>query len=313
MNHKIENLIKLADLFDAGGEVEAANEIDEMLQKMAMGPEEMKEELERLKQESAEGLSTPMPGMVDEEEQAKWDEEETSKMMADFESAVDEAENMLIRGNQAHIQLHVTGEVARATQALRAMSEYIKGQLRMQREDVADDPLTPVFATLSEIADGLDKNGATEEANKIDEFLEKYGEKYCATDVEWQEEKDDNDKAKRYDEKFHHEQLVKEPKGLHAQGPNEHHVKEYEVGNVPLQGRHCPDHIGTMLGRIGENTYICPLDNATYNWEAGFTDAQGKQHPGSSVSNQTGSATNYFATPSRIFDHGRDEVLNRIN
>jgi hypothetical protein len=151
----LEQLIKLADLLDSRGEHDAASEIDKLIKAGGPFDEPTDPNIERPKwvgEEEPTAVTGPPTMMedepteqdwpIDEEEQARWDEEETEKMMNEFDAAVNEAKNMLERGVGSHIQLHAGREVRDATEALKKMSAYIKDQLRMQREgDMADDTL----------------------------------------------------------------------------------------------------------------------------------------------------------------------------
>ena len=64
-------------------------------------------------------------------------------------------------------------------------------------------------------------------------------------------------------------------------------VKRFRPLESPLSTRHCPDHPGVSIMRVGENTYQCPLDKKIYPFEAGYTTMKGNVVPGSSVQNQT--------------------------
>lgn len=54
-----------------------------------------------------------------------------------------------------------------------------------------------------------------------------------------------------------------------------------------LSTRTCPDHPGAQLGRTGEHSWQCELDKKTYNYQTGFTMANGIKVPGGDVANQT--------------------------
>lgn len=64
-------------------------------------------------------------------------------------------------------------------------------------------------------------------------------------------------------------------------------IKNYRPMEASLSTRTCPDHPGTSVIHIGEDTYQCSLDKAIYNYQAGFTTMNGNKIPGGSVSNQT--------------------------
>lgn len=64
-------------------------------------------------------------------------------------------------------------------------------------------------------------------------------------------------------------------------------TKTYAVLEAPLNTRYCPDHAGTPIARLGESLWQCELDKKMYNFETGYTLANGNKVPGTSVSNQT--------------------------
>lgn len=64
-------------------------------------------------------------------------------------------------------------------------------------------------------------------------------------------------------------------------------TKHYKILEHELNSRYCPDHSGTMLGRVEENVYQCPLDGKTFNFAQGYTLENGDKVPGGSVTEQT--------------------------
>ena len=64
-------------------------------------------------------------------------------------------------------------------------------------------------------------------------------------------------------------------------------IKEYRPLETNLSTRYCPDHAGTSVIRIADDTYQCPLDKAIYNYREGFTTMRGNKVPGTDVQNQT--------------------------
>lgn len=167
------------------------------------------------------------------------------------------------------------------------------------------------FKKLADLADRLDKVGAVEEANLIDNFIKKQAEDFLDYKGEG-----DTEQSKRYDSKYHHSLQIREPKTkqerIDREGREKHHVNtQQHVDTGHLSTRYCPEHVGVQIGRVGENTYQCPLDGQVYNWETGWTDYDGNEHPGSSVAAQTPDSSGY-AVPHRIFD-SRENIINRIN
>lgn len=270
---QIDSLVTLADKFDSAGEHEKANQIDELLQKMAI-----ELDLPEYRPEKDPGT----PSWISKD---KWDKMKEVHELGDmFKKFVDdptmEKHNSLIEGI-AKFMKHTKEEGVIASQ-------------QVEIEKTSQSSVSDVFEKLAGIADKLDSVGATEEASLIDEFIEKQAKG---------KEKD----KEPYDTKQHHSEQVREPKkpGKETKdrdGRKEHHVETYkDTGAAALSTRYCPEHVGVMLGRIGENTYQCALDGQVYNWETGWTDYDGKKHPGGSVAGQTPSATEY-AIPHRIFD-----------
>jgi len=169
-----------------------------------------------------------------------------------------------------------------------------------------------VFEKLASIADKLDSIGATEEANLVDTFIQKHADDV----IEYKGEDEKSEQSKRYDSKHHHSLQVREPKKeqerVDREGRKDHHVHTYQKTEAgALSTRYCPEHVGVMMGRVGESTFQCPLDGQTYNWETGWTDYDGNEHPGGSVAAQTPDSTGY-AIPHRIFD-SRENILNTVN
>lgn len=133
--------------------------------------------------------------------------------------------------------------------------------------------------------------------------------------LDWKGEDAKSDQSKRYDSKYHRSIQIRDKDKKppeDREGRQEHHSTTYRPVDSSLSTRYCPDHVGAMMGRVGESTYQCPIDNEVYNWEVGYTTYDGKDVPGSSVAGQTPGATGYFETPARIFD-SREQTLNRIN
>lgn len=64
-------------------------------------------------------------------------------------------------------------------------------------------------------------------------------------------------------------------------------TKEYRILEFPLSTRYCPEHPGTQVARIGEDTWQCEMDKKVYNFESGFDLYNGSKVPGGDVANQT--------------------------
>jgi len=85
-------------------------------------------------------------------------------------------------------------------------------------------------------------------------------------------------------------------------------VKQYRPLETSLSTRYSPDMPGVQLMRIGDNIYQCPISKKIFNYNAGFTTANGNKVPGSSVENQTQQLG--FRTPEHMNFSTREEVLN---
>ena len=90
-------------------------------------------------------------------------------------------------------------------------------------------------------------------------------------------------------------QLDKSEKAIENSG----FTKEYNILEAPLSSRYCPDHPGAQIARVGEHMWQCELDKKTYNYETGFTLANGSKVPGGDVAQQTGGLETPFHA---IFD-----------
>lgn len=189
-------------------------------------------------------------------------------------------------------------------------------------EEAEEGPIEDTFARLSDLADRLDKLGASEHADSIDAFVLKYAGDIVPDVLEWQDGDKDSERSKRYDAEYHHALQVREPKSsqerVDLEGREEHHIDTFESSKATkkeaaphgaLQTRYSPDLVGVQLARVGDGIYQCPLTKKMYDFEKGYVDMDGDYHPGSSVAAQTPDATGYN-TPHRMFD-SRDQVSNR--
>lgn len=83
--------------------------------------------------------------------------------------------------------------------------------------------------------------------------------------------------------------------------------QETKLAEAPLSTRYCPDHHGTNVARVGEDTWQCPLDKKIYNFQTGFVMEDGEKVPGGSVAEQT---KDYHSNPKSMFD-SRQERLSK--
>lgn len=259
--------------------------------------------MEEAAEDNAEDLELPahQPGLLDLEDPSR-----LGNMLEDFKKNPDDSTYEAL--NEA-LQDYMRKQ----------QDEDIASQISQHEQEKgiqwADDEETyaakkDLFEKLAGIADRLDKLGAKKEADMVDSFIEKH-----ATDVDWKDEAD-TESSKRYDSKYHHSLQVREPKKdqerVDREGRKTHHNhRQQHVEAHSLNTRYCPEHVGVSTHRVGESIYQCPLDGQVYNYEAGWTDYEGNQHPGGSLAAQTPDSTGY-AVPHRIFD-SRENILNRVN
>lgn len=301
----IRELIALANYLDEHGERVEADKIDSIVKKLVVAEEENHDL-------SVVGAPEPEVDMPFEEERDPQPPSAPEEVKQPGMSSVPElrtpdaainAVNYIVdkyQGDKSHLMRILVVQLQRALEALQ--KEPMGGATATKRE---------IFKKLSSMADGLDKIGAIESADMIDSFIQKHAEDV----VDWKEEAD-TERSKRYDDRHHHKLQVREPKRdqerVDKEGRKTHHVHPYQkVEAHALSTRYCPEHQGVQMGRVGELTYQCPLDGGTYNWDTGWTDYDGNQHPGGSVAGQTPDSSGY-AIPHRIFD-SREEILNRVN
>lgn len=299
----IEELIKLADLLDSQGEHEAANEVDKLIAEAAGATPWDEGDDPTMKMEDEPTMKELGVGEILEPGEYESEHKETMTM----EPTGPEVQGVDALKAAFDAFLESPRRFENVHKLKKLMDDYILANVPDKSASLGE-----VFEKLADVADSLDKAGALDEANMIDSFIEKHAEDYD----EDRKEEADTEQSKRYDSKHHHNLQVREPKRdqerVDREGRKEHHVKTYKsVEATSLQTRYCPEHIGTQMGRVGEATYQCPLDGQVFNWEAGWTDFDGNQHPGGSVAAQTPDSTGY-AIPHRIFD-SREKVLNVVN
>lgn len=313
----IKQLIALADYLDEHGASEEANRVDQLIRE-ALEPgdetifgEEMPEDLEQKlqreyqRQEQELGLDEQRPeGDVRAVFEAFYIKPDIDK----YQTLLNLLEEHM-RSNQVE-KASPEKAVASADDAPDT-PEYNEASLSGQQ----------VFSKLADIADRLDIMGAHKQASMVDAFLSKYADEAEAEysvipdEMDWKEEAD-TEQSKRYDAEYHHSLQVREPKTEKERVDREGYdskpnVHTYQTKKEAASTRHCPEHIGVQMGRVGESTYQCPLDGKTYNWEVGYTDYDGKHHEGGSVAAQTPDSSGY-EIPHRIFD-SRENILNRVN
>ena len=85
-------------------------------------------------------------------------------------------------------------------------------------------------------------------------------------------------------------------------------VKTYKPMEHALSTRHCPEHYGQSIARIGEGIWQCPLDKKIYDFNSGYKLMDGSIIPPSSVQNQTDNLQNHV--PEHVSFSNREQKLN---
>lgn len=158
---------------------------------------------------------------------------------------------------------------------------------------IANENNNRLIEKLCSYADAMDALGEHKIANELDAEVAKLSKLAYSPDVQ---ERD----FSKYDSEKNNDLIRKKPKSK-RELLEEHEMENLRETGKTMSTRDCPDHIGTMMARVGENTYQCPRDGKVYNWEEGWVDMSGKKHPGGSISGQTTESINYII-PSRIFE-----------
>jgi hypothetical protein len=170
---------------------------------------------------------------------------------------------------------------------------------------------------LIKIADLLDKVGAQDLADHIDNIIETIP--YCKDDslynmAELANHLDSFGAYELADMITANALLIKKayvPIGIKNQ-------KEEELPPIQprnegsLSTRYCPDHRGVQAVRVSEGAFQCPIDGKVYNHETGYVNYQGQTVPGGSVAEQTPKSSDCGGIPMRIYD-GHQNVLNYMN
>lgn len=286
----IEELIKLADMLDSNGESDAAGEIDDLIK--AAGPEVLPED----PTEEDTVLTEPepaLPGEYDESESETMTMEPASEEPSELnQDSLRQAMDSFLESPRRFENVHRLKQM---------IDEYVL-QAVPKEASVAG-----AFQKLAGMADELDAAGYREAADKIDGFLSKH-----ASDANDGISKQaiGSDQDKRYDDRYHHSLLVREPK-------RDDERVDREGGNIPepgpmsLSGRNCPDHIGAQLSRVREGVYQCSMTGHMLDWTNGWDDSDGNKHGGGSISNQTGFESD-MGVGHRVFDT-RSTALNKIH
>lgn len=184
-----------------------------------------------------------------------------------------------------------------AAQAINGAMSAVKYHL--EEKDKAKDTLSAeAVDELAEFATALDMScdeDLQKKAAVIDQLLLNLGVTQTADNVSKaaQEEevarlrKEYRAKSLERPYEFPSEELERDIKAAEAAKAIKESIKEYRPLETNLSTRYCPDHPGTSVIRIADDTYQCPLDKGIYNYREGFTTMKGNKVPGTDVQHQT--------------------------
>jgi len=172
---------------------------------------------------------------------------------------------------------------------------------------------------MAEVANAFDESGddlLRKQASVMDEILFTIGSKKnsVANFKSAQDSEIEKQRQKYRDQALEeaytkaHEQHKKEIGADEAAQAIDKKVKQFRPLETSLSTRYSPDMPGVQLMRIGDNVFQCPVTKKIFNYNAGFTTANGNKVPGTSVENQTQQLG--FRTPEHMNFSTREEVLN---
>lgn len=164
--------------------------------------------------------------------------------------------------------------------------------------DAFDESGDPLLVRQASVIDeilltiGANKAAVTQAKQAQDFELEKLRAKQPAPEDVYSKAKKEHDRDNK----------VEESKKLIADA-----VKDYRPLEAGLSTRTCPDHPGSQMARIADQTWQCSLDKGIYNYQSGFKTMRGNVVPGGDVSNQTQSLHD---SPSETSFDTRESKLN---
>lgn len=82
-------------------------------------------------------------------------------------------------------------------------------------------------------------------------------------------------------------------------------------GPVQVQTRYCPDHPGTMLARVADKVYQCPLDKRMYDFSKGFETDDGEKHLGGDVAEMTPDRPEMYTSMNALVEAGLRAFVKR--
>ncbi len=161
-----------------------------------------------------------------------------------------------------------------------------------EQEEVPSVIITPeALEEMAAVAASFDASGdelLMKQASVLDEILVGFG---APKNYTFNFKKAEEDKLEALKKRYHypvdkqHEDIgVKEALEAIKAAPM---AKTYRPLSAPLSQRHCVDHPGFMLSRVGDDLWQCQADHKIYSWKNGFETLNGDKVPGGSVEGQS--------------------------
>jgi len=173
-------------------------------------------------------------------------------------------------------------------------AEHFQDLKKKSEEVLTHDKIDELAAFATDLDMSCDEE-LQSKAAVIDQLLLNMGVKKTFEQVEKSAQEEEIAKLReKYREKslerpynFPSEELDRDIKSAEAVKAIKDTIKEYRPMETALSTRYCPDHPGTSVMRVADDTYQCPLDKSIYNYREGFTTMKGNKVPGTDVQNQT--------------------------
>lgn len=158
-------------------------------------------------------------------------------------------------------------------------------------EPQQDSSLTPEsIEEIAEIANAFDQSedsGLKRTASVLDEILLTIGSDPAALkNMKIAEEDRIDALKKKYEELKNEPEAQKIADATKAIQSSQYY--EYRPMQQALSTRHCPDHAGVQVRRVGDSSWQCSLDKKIYDYTNGYTNLKGEKIPGGDVGNQGG-------------------------
>lgn len=253
-----------------------------------------------------------------------------SKMFEELALKIGSEDNDIVKAIQNEPESDVAKVASHTlTQVIKFLFAAADQLSDLQKEDVIDttgtdvsEPLdTEGLELIAALATECDKEGSPEMlkiASVLDEILLTIRAPKGSVNKIKQAEDNEIEKlrAKYREESLQHAygdaklQQDKDNKVEEAEKAIKDKVKTYRPNEHALSTRYSPDMPGVSLMRIGDNVFQCPVTKKVYNYESGFTTADGDRVPGGSVSNQTQQLGDRLLESSNFTS--REQVLNQV-